>query len=199
MRTFYIQKPDMLRNPIAIKYCHDQLEKRGNIKLLDSYYIDDWVHISKLIYELKQPGLSSDEMKKIRKQLVTTIAGYNRYYPNEPAVISLLDVPDDSHLTDLHRFKKDLRKQFVNSSDKYYIRYLNEEEIDFGQRLVNINLQTLSAEYKCLKCDQEMEDDRYNMIFFNHLHCPDPDINSVEHDLDLLQANGVFSDKNKVR
>ena len=109
MLAFYLLKPDILKDEIALNYCYQFLYDY-NIEIKGEYLISNWIDISKRLYE-PENEIDIDKIRLLRKQMITTIKGYQIAYPDEAMVI-VIDV-DESMLPLLFNFKKELRKKFV--------------------------------------------------------------------------------------
>ena len=57
----------------------------------------------------------------------------------------------------------------------------------------------ISADYMVLSNNQELCDDTFSMIYFNKLHFPDPNINAINKEIQILNQNGIINNKNLVR
>lgn len=196
MKGFYIIKPDMLEDNEAINYYKNFVLNNDNISFDSFYLIEDWVLLSKLLYELKDNNMSLSELKQIRSQIMTTIMGYYQYYSNIPAILSIIDIEDDSKLQELYDFKKELRRKFVYDKDKYYLRY--DCEVNFEKKLIDLDCHSINASY--LKLDKSVKPlNNYRLILFNELHFSDPSVDAINSDFEVLRDSGIIKPKNLIK
>ena len=71
--------------------------------------------------------------------------------------------------------------------------------IDFDSPLKSINLDNIQTKVLSVPYWEEILNPKYNMIFFNKIHFPDPNIEEVRKEIDILRENGVVSKNNLVR
>lgn len=203
MKTFNILKPDMLENDSIVAYYLELLNKELGITLNENYYIENWIDFSKLVYELDLTcnNLSLEEIRSKRKQLLTTIKGYELFYGNKKAVAALYDIECnvESTLQKLSLLKKMIRQKYVYHTDRVYIKFLNEKEIDFNSPLCKIPLEEISVDICIMAHDKELNDPSYNMAFFNKLHFPDPNPICIGREIKLLTEEGIIKENNKVQ
>lgn len=199
MELYNIIKPDMICDEEALNFYFSFMKSEFGININKMYYLDDWVYISKLIYELDlcNMNLNSEEIIKKRKKLLTTILGYYLFYKNKCAVISLFDVDLQKKdiLKDLDFLKKELRKRFVLKTDKYYLKILNRSEIDYSLPLTSINLDNIKVESVVVHSCEDFNDPNYEMIFFNKLHFPDPDVCYINKELGAIKQTNLFKEQ----
>lgn len=202
MEIFNILKPDMIKDKEALSFYFEYMEMKFGINITKMYYIQDWIAISRIIYEMDVCNLklSSEEIKQRRKQILITILGYYMYYKNQQAIINLynVDIKNPNILNQLSTFKKELRKRYVINTDKYYLKILNTSEIDFSLPLKLINLQNVKTETVIIPFSEEFNDPNYDMIFFNRIHFPDPNIGAIQNELRILNQNNIFDEDNLV-
>ena len=109
-----------------------------------------------------------------RKQLLTTILGYYKMFPNKDALAIFINTNDPEYvLSYLNDFKKKLRKKYVYKTAKNFIEY--KENIDelLKLPLYDIDLDSINYNLETFQCDSDVEsDDVRNMIFFNKIHVP---------------------------
>lgn len=167
------------------------------------YYIQDWVSISKKIYELDacDSNLLSQDIIEKRKKLLITILGYYLYYKNQQAIISLysVDIEKPNILNQLRSFKKELRNRYVLNTDRYYLRILNLSEINLELPLKLIDLQNIETETIIVPSSEYFDNPNYDMVFFNKIHFPDPNIETVQKELKILRENDIFNEESFVR
>ncbi len=204
MEMFNILKPDIINDEKALEFYFKNLQYKFGINDYTLYRIDDWVYISKLIYELDVSNKldNVETVRAKRKQLLTTILGYYIYYKNKSAFMNIYKIADENAfqiLKEFNVFKKELRKKYVLKTAKYYLKILNEDEIDFDLPLKCINLDNIQTEILSFPYWEESSNPKYNMIFFNKVHFPDPNIEEVRKEINILRENGVVSKNNLVR
>lgn len=203
MEVFNILKPDMIRNKEALNFYFDYMLNRFGIDIKKMYYIQDWVSISKKIYELDacDSNLLSQDIIEKRKKLLITILGYYLYYKNQQAIISLysVDIEKPNILNQLRFFKKELRNRYVLNTDRYYLRILNLSEINLELPLKLIDLQNIETETIIVPSSEYFDNPNYDMVFFNKIHFPDPNIETVQKELKILRENDIFNEESFVR
>lgn len=202
MKLFNIIKPDMLNDEASLRFYLERMKKDFGIEIRDMYYLGDWTRIAKLIYELDLQMTQTDPAKILerRKQLLVSILGYDTYFRNQGAVVTLYDAPENREniLQELKAFKKELRELFVNNTDKYYIRILNEPEIDYSQPLEKMDLSKIKTEVIVVPPHVELPDPNLKMAFFNHMHFPECDPEAINRELNLLKDEGILEEKNQI-
>ena len=203
MEVFNILKPDMIRNKEALNFYFDYMLNRFGIDIKKMYYIQDWVSISKKIYELDacDSNLLSQDIIEKRKKLLITILGYYLYYKNQQAIISLysVDIEKPNILNQLRSFKKELRNRYVLNTDRYYLRILNLSEINLELPLKLIDLQNIETETIIVPSSEYFDNPNDDMVFFNKIHFPDPNIETVQKELKILRENDIFNEESFVR
>ena len=197
MTGFYILKPDMINDPNAIKYYLNYIENAKHLTLDNFYQIKDWITLSKLLYEPYDNNLSLEELKRLRKQYLTTIKGYEILYKDTPAILSMININDINTLPELFSFKKELRKKFVNNTNKYYIQFLND--INTEKKLIDIDLDKIKTNIISVSSNESISDPNYNMIFFNKIHFPDATIESISHDRSCIDELNIINSKNLIK
>lgn len=203
MEVFNILKPDMISNKEALDFYFDYMLNRFEIDITKMYYIQNWVSISKKIYELDvcDSNLLSHNIIEKRKRLLITILGYYLYYKNQKAIITLynVDIKKPYILNQLSVFKKELRTRYVLNTDKYYLRILNLSEINLELPLKSIDLQNIKTETIIVPSSENFDNPNYDMVFFNKIHFPDPNIETIQKELRILRENDIFNEENFVR
>ncbi len=196
MKAFYILKPDCLQRKEVLEYYRKLLYDIKYIRNIQQYQISSWKNLSCLIYEPNDSLVASLDIVKIRKQMLTTIKGYNIFY-DDTAIINIFDVENDiSLLKELEKIKYDIRKKFVLNTDKNYIKFLNLNDNDLlCNRLIDIDIDKLKVDCVRLNFDQVMEDENYKLAFFNCIHFPEPEVEFIEKDLDIIMSNNVLLKK----
>ena len=197
MRGFYLLKPDMLCDSDAFNFYLDYINNSKIITAKNFYVIDDWIKLSKLLYEPDIDNMSLVELRKLRKQMLVTIKGYDLFYKNKEAIFSEIDIHDLSRLQELFDFKKELRKRFVYGENKNYISF--KSDIDFDKRLIDIDLDMIECETLTVGASENVIDNDYNMIFFNKIHFPDPNVGAINRDLGCIDDCNIVRDSNLIK
>lgn len=194
MKLFNVIKPDMVEDIESLTYYFEYLKNNFNVKECNMYSLKSWVSLSKKLYFFD----SNKDLTK-KKQILTTIFGYYLLYNDESAVVNLYDVENinQEKLRQLYDLKKQLRKRYVLNTDKYYIRILNEDNIDYTEPLEMLQLETLDYEIVKVPFNREYDVNGFRMAFFNKLHFPDPYFDVVNKELSLLTSENVFEQKNR--
>ena len=182
MRAFYLFKPDILNDIEALNYCYSFLNNQG-IEIKGEYLINNWIDISKLLYEPSNET-DIDKIKLLRKQMLTTIKGYQIAYKDE-AIVIIIEVEEEL-LPLLFNFKKELRKKYVYGEEKMYLLFENELPLD--NKLSDINLEKI----KCtsILVPKLIDIQGYNLVYFNKIHFPDPTKAAVNRDLRIIEEHG---------
>lgn len=196
MKSLFILKPDMLEDEKAMEAFYEGLDEQG-VMVLDQYFIHDWVEVSKALYQ-EDSTLTEEEKREKRKQILTTIKGYNDFYHGKDAILVVVDVKEEN-LKKLVGFKKKLRKDFVyETTDQRFLKFT--DDMDFSQDLSSIDVSNLRVNYKVIPANATLKkQEGYRMCFFNKVHCPDPTVEAVERDFQVLTEAGVMSEENRVR
>lgn len=178
--AFYILKPDMFEDKAALEFYQEFLKNEG-IKPSEKFRAE-WIGLSKLLYEPVNIN-SAEELRKIRKQLLTTIKAYQMLYPDFCAI----DIFDTriGELQKLYDFKKILRRKFVFNTDRYYIRF--DGALPLDSKLADIDISGISCSVVIKKSDEELTDSGYNMAFLNKIHFPDSNEESLSHDMEIIR------------
>lgn len=188
MLSFYLLKPDIFENKKALNYYYEFLNTR-NIKIQGEYDVESWLELSKILYE-PYNEIDIERIKKIRKQMIVTIKGYQLFYP-DIAMVNTFDVDEDI-LPSLYNFKKELRKKYVYDEEKYYLSF--EEKIPVDVEIKEVDIESLKC--KTLIVPKPIIKEGYDMVFFNMIHFPDPYKECVERDMNVLRENKILV-KNK--
>ena len=201
MDFFNIIKPDMVNDTESMEFYINYLKYKLNIEIDKMYYLPDWPSVAQKLYDLDLKNCDSDSEIIKKRQLLTTILGYYIRFSNEPAKVSLyyLDKIDENDLIQLSNLKKELRRRYVINNDKYYIKILNESIIDYSRPLSKIDLKTLETDIVRVPFDTEFSVPGYNMVFFNKLHFPDPDISVINRESVFLNSINAFDEKRLVK
>ena len=190
MLAFYLLKPDILKDEVALNYCYDFLNEQGII-IKGEYLINNWIDISKRLYE-PDNELDNDRIRLLRKQMITTIKGYQLTYP-DIAMVILIEV-DEEMLPMLFKFKKDLRKKFVYNEKKLYLLFQHDLPLD--KKIIDIDIESIKC--SSIIVPEIINKDGYNLVYFNKIHFPDPTIEAVNRDLKIIEENGDI-EKTKVK
>lgn len=203
MELFNIIKPDMVNDSESFEFYMNYMRFKLNIEIDSMFYLLDWPSVAQTLYDLdfNIASVYSDNQVMKRKQLFTTILGYYLYYYNQPAIISLfhIDNVEEYNLQQLVSLKKELRQRYVVNSDKYYIRILNESIIDYSKPFNTIDLGRVETDVVRIPSSQDFFNPDYNMVFFNKLHFPDPDIIAINREKMYLHSIGAFDEKKLVK
>lgn len=196
MKLFNVIKPDMVNDIEAMAFYFECLKNNFYVEEYSMYSIKSWVDLSKKLYFFD----SNQDLSK-KKQILTTILGYYLLYNDESAIVNLYDVENinQEKLRQLYDLKKQLRKRYVLNTDKYYIRILNENIIDYAKPLDELQLEILDYEIVKVPFNNEYDVNGFRMAFFNKLHFPDPNFYIVNRELSLLASENVFEQKNLVK
>lgn len=201
MEVFNIIKPDMLNDLESFDYYLNTMQERFKINIEHLYIIPDWIKIAKLIYEsdLQSSELNSEKLIEKRRELLITILGYNLYFKNQKAAVALYNIPINKKevLEELTKFKKELRKKYVYQSAKHYIKIQNESEINYNMPLEDIDISKIKIETKTFPGESdELQDEEFKMAFFNRLHFPDANVESISRELKILRSQGIIPEYN---
>ena len=198
MILFNVIKPDMLINKKTLEYYFASLSKIDKFSLKELYIVEDWILLSKLLYEIEIIKYEKEQEKRERrKELITTIKGYDLCYPEHYAVLVTFTL--NSEITDaletMCKLKKEIRKKFVYETDKHYLKYL-DQNLDFSNRLFDIEIENISVEHKVIPYSIDFNHPEYYMIYFNCLHCCDPIIENVQKESQIIANAQIIREKN---
>lgn len=199
MLGFYILKPDMVLSKESIDYYISEMKKNNSVNLLEFYNIEDWVKLSKILYEPDDNSLSLNELKELRKRMLTTIKGYQEFYSNTNAILNIIEIKDCDKLQELYDFKKELRKKFVYNDRKVYLKFNNLTDEILENKLEICNIEEINCEYEICDVNQKPSNKDFNLIFFNKIHFPDPKIELIERDLNLIKEADIIKPKNLIK
>lgn len=185
MKTFYLLKPDMLEDTYYLEKYFEMIKNNDFIKSCDLLVIKNFVEVALRMYDTFKKT-NKDEIVLWRKKMLITILGYYHYYNNKPALLHRIDVKKED-LQKLEILKKDYRKKYVYNREKYYIYIKNEDNIDYNINMERINLSKIEASFIKVSQGKEEPDNIYKLILFNKIHCSDPNRESVEHDLSIIE------------
>lgn len=170
-----ILKPDAFLHPRVIINDYLLEIKKLTDKPINYYDIKNWSNVSLYMYEHDIINLNTqDEIIKKRKQLLTTILGYDRLFRKQDALAMFVDTYDPEYtLLILNKIKKELRKKYVSKTDKYFIEYQSEIEQLLSSPLYDIDLDSIKIDLKMYPANSNVEANEIrNMIFFNKIHVP---------------------------
>ena len=97
MTGMYIIKPDMVNEPDAMTFYKMFLNDNPKINMKEQYKIDDWIELSKILYEPDNIK-NLEELRRVRMQLMTTIKGYEHFFKKQTAILSLIEIDDNYNL-----------------------------------------------------------------------------------------------------
>lgn len=198
MKVFYILKPDIFRSKEALKYYKNSVLDNLFVHNAEFFCIRDWLEFSKILYD-QDEKLTIEQLKEKRRKILTTILGYKKYYEGKNAIVNTFEIPNDEKcLKDIFDFKKKLRQIYVCGENQHFVKINDLRVIPYENNIITYDLDDLNLEFKVLPSNVTMKDKSFQMIFFNKIHFPDPDINSLEKDMNLLKDYGVFEEKNRI-
>ena len=196
MKAFYILKPDALQRPEVLQAYEEIIGSQEYIENRQKYLIDSWVELSCLLYEPSYKVNDKNELRKLREQLLTTIKCYDYLYKNMPAVIDIFDIPnDEEYLKKLEKIKYLIRKEFVLCTDKNYLKFLNLSDQDLFNKLCESKVNDLNISHIKVKHDESINIEGYNLAYMNCIHISDPDRESIERDLGIVEKAKVLTKK----
>lgn len=196
MKAFYILKPDSLERKDVIEAYKKLIGSQEYIKNRQQYIINSWVDLSCLLYEPQNIDLIGDEKRKLRLNMLTTIKGYDYLYPNKPAVIDMFDIPNEIQcLIFLNNIKYRIRKEYVLNTSKNYIKFLNLTRKMLTKELKNIDVRNLDISHIRTNHDVNLEIKDYYLAYMNCIHFPDPNIEAIERDIDIMVNEKVLTKK----
>lgn len=203
MITFNIFKPDLLgKDEEEREYLETVRSQIGTIPSM-IFRIPDWSKVSKTIYEqdLLNTKLSCEATREKRKQILRSVIAYEEYYKDSYGRLLLFNINGsyqdlEEKLRIFNRIKKEFRKKYVYTQDKYFVKFVNEREIDFDAPLHSIDHSSIIPETKIVRFDEEVNEPGFELAFFNKIHCPDPLPTLVEHELKLIGDCGVLTTNN---
>ena len=196
MKAFYILKPDALERPEVLKSYKEIINSQEYIKNRNQYLIDSWVDLSCMLYEPSYNVKDKDKLIALRKQLLTTIKCYDYLYKDRPAVIDIFDIPDDEELLKkLENIKYLIRKNHVLNTDKNYIKFLNLGDDNLLKKLYEVDISNLDISHIRVNYDEDINSEGYKLAYLNCIHISDPDVKSIERDLDVVEKAKVLSKK----
>lgn len=199
MKLLSICKPDLLKDSKLVNEYFNRLIRLDNINNIEVYNLENWALNSLFLYEYDCMNLSKEENIKKRKELLVTAKGYDIIYNDKPSYILLLDVNRNNNLfKNMKSLKKDFRKDFVYGREASYIKFLNENFIDFSEKFNKETLLKIKAEVESYKEELKEVPDNYNLIYFNMVHLPVTDEEN-EYELDFLDSNNYMNKKTLVK
>lgn len=199
MLGFYIFKPDMVLSKESIAYYISEMKKNNNVDILEFYNIEDWTKLSKVLYEPDDRSITLNELKELRKRMLTTIKGYQEFYSNTNAILNIIEIKDCNRLQELYDFKKELRKKFVYNERKVYLKFNNLTDEILENKLENCNVEEINCKYEMCDVNQIPSNQEFNLIYFNKIHFPDPQTTLIKRDLKLIKEAGIIKPKNLIK
>ena len=183
MTLLNIAKPDLLENEDYFKEYLKILKESNIIDGITYYKLDNWALNSLYLYEYDCLNLKDEEEKEKRKKLLTTAKGYDVLYPNKDALVILLHMSDNYNCFDyIKDVKKSFRKKYVYGSKANYLRFENENDIDFSKKFDKDTLLKIKADIKTYEKELKENPMFYYMVFFNMVHAP---VTKSENDYEL--------------
>ena len=199
MKAFYILKPDSIERKKVITEYKEIIKSQPFIINREQYLIKSWVELSSLLYDPIDKNLSLDELIKIRKQMLTTIKGYDYLFTDKPAIIDIFDIKNDIELLNiLEKIKYQLRKKYVLNTPKNYFKFINLEEDILKEQLKKINISELDVSHIKVNYNENINIPNYNLAFLNCIHFPDPNIKSIERDMEIIESSKILTKKIKL-
>lgn len=196
-----ILKPDILVNKESLNYYFTNIINMENVDNIKLYNINNWTKIASLIYEYDV--INNKNFLEQRKKILTSILGYYHLYAENKGIAVIFDLKNiniNFTLEKLYKLKKEIRKIYVNNTDLYYLKFLNENIINFNKPLYDINLSEIKIDIKKFSHDNPYENPLYNMIFFNQIHSPNPfNLDENEKNYEILKCQNIICEKNLVK
>lgn len=203
MKTLNILKPDCFDDMDTVEYYLCELFKIEEIGNVGFYQLPNWTMLAKQLYELDVvENCGSIEEKSIkRRNFLTTLKGYDLFYNNMSGIISLINITSNEMeaLIKLDKLKKQLRKLYVLETDRHYLKFENESELDYNLSLSQFDLSTIEISHIKIPHDADFFCTDYDMVFFNKIHSPDPNLYIVKKEIELLKENESFNSKRKIK
>lgn len=199
MLGFFILKPDMFHDWESVQYYLDFINGNAKLELLDFYRIRDWISLSKLLYEPQDVNLPLNELREIRRRMLITIKGYEEFYKDEEAVLSLFNMRHNTPLQELYDFKKQLRKKFVMNTRRCYMKFDDECSLDLNCTLKDCDTSKVHGSYIVSSDGTEITEKGYDMIFFNKIHFCDAGYECLKRDMSIVESQNIISQENIIR
>ena len=194
MKAFYILKPDALGRKDVIDAYKEMIESQEYVKNRQQYIIDSWIDLSCLLYEPQNKNMEDDEKINLRLRMLTTIKGYDYLYQDKPAVVDVFDVPNKSEFLNLlNDIKYCIRREYVANTPKNYIKFLNLTRDILINELKDIDVRNLNILHIKTNPDVDIED--YALACMNCIHFPDPNVEAIERDLDIIDNQKILTKK----
>ena len=188
MKAFYILKPDAVLRPEVLKEYEKIIKQEKYIKNRHQYVIDSWTSLSCLLYEPINNFDNQSDLVNLKTKLLTTIKCYDYLLKNVPAFIDIFDIPEDIEiLKKMEQIKIFLRKKYVINTDKNYLKFNNLTEEIIKKNLKDILIEKLDISHIKVRSHENIEIPGYNLAYLNCIHTPDPNIESVQRDLNIIE------------
>ena len=198
MKIISICKPDLLVKDHLLNEYFNRLMAFQNISDIEIYNLSNWPLNSLYLYEFDCNGLTEEEEKKKRHELLVTAKGYDELYNDKNAFAILMNMNATSNsFKELKDFKKNFRREFVYGGEASYIRFINEHEIDYLSKFDKDSLLKIKAIIQTYPQELKERPELFYMIYFNMIHFPvTPEENEYEY---LFLKQGVINENNLVR
>ena len=199
MKAFYILKPDAITRPEVLEHYQETINNQKYIENRNQYYVESWIDLSCQLYEPHSKDISLEALLTLRRQMLTTIKGYEYLYPNTPAIIDIFDVPNtEETFCQLEKIKYQIRKKYVLNTPKNYFHFKELSDKILTQKLEDIPIEQLEVEHIKVNFDEEITLPNYYMAYLNCIHFPDPNVDSIERDLEIISASKTLTKKIKL-
>lgn len=205
MITYNILKPDILgKDNEEIEYLN-RIKSELHVVPKSIYKIPNWPEFSKSIYEeeILNEGFNNESLQLRRKQLLVNAIAYDQIFKDLYARLLLFEIDGNyeelkEKLKVFNIIKKEFRKKYVYNQKKYYVKFKTDREIKYDMPLYMKDYSFIVPEIKVLEHNQELNEDGYELAFFNKIHCPDPIIEYIDYELDLMKKQGIIKPKNLI-
>lgn len=89
----------------------------------------------------------------------------------------------------MEQIKIFLRKKYVINTDKNYLKFNNLTEEIIKKNLKDILIGKLDISHIKVRSHENIEIPGYNLAYLNCIHTPDPNIESVQRDLNIIESS----------
>lgn len=128
--------------------------------------------------------------------MLTTIKCYDYLHQKSPAIIDIFDIPEDIELLKLlEKIKYIIRQDYVISTPKNYIKFLNVTRELLTNELKDIDIRNLNFSHIKTEFDKNLNIEGYNLAYMNCIHFPDSNIEAIQRDMEILDNHYVLSKK----